>query len=143
MSRVEMPQRSSSLASHYGVLSCWSEAWEARAVKRREFITLLGSAAAWPLAARAQQLTLPLVGFLSGRSPSESAYALAAFHEGLKQGDTSRDKTSRSNIAGPRVNTIDCRRSSATCFGIKSASSLRLEASGPRWQLKRQQRQFR
>src|SRR5205814_3666620 len=35
---------------------------------------------------REHTLTLPLVGFLSGRSPSQSAYALAAFHEGLKQG---------------------------------------------------------
>jgi putative ABC transport system substrate-binding protein len=54
---------------------------------RRQFLTLLGSAAAWPLSARAQQQpVLPVIGFLSGRSPSESAYALVAFHQGLKQG---------------------------------------------------------
>src|SRR6516165_6544105 len=54
-------------------------------LRRREFIAGLGSAAAWPGAAPAQQAASPVIGFLSGRSPTDSMANVAAFNRGLNQ----------------------------------------------------------
>jgi hypothetical protein len=50
-------------------------------MRRREFLGALGGVATWPLTAHAQQSTTPLIGFMSARSPEDSAQALAQFHK--------------------------------------------------------------
>jgi putative ABC transport system substrate-binding protein len=63
----------------------WGQRMQFDQLKRREFITVLGGAVAWPLAARAQQAPIPVVGFLSTLSPSVANVQLDGFIQGLNE----------------------------------------------------------
>ena len=61
-------------------------------MRRRKFITLLSGAAAWPLAAQAQQPAIPIVGFLRTTSAQDSGHLLAALRQGLRESGYTADK---------------------------------------------------
>ena len=62
-------------------------------MRRRDFLGLVGgAAAAWPIAARAQQPTMPIIGYMSARSPEDTVQVLKAFHKGLGEGGFVSDR---------------------------------------------------
>jgi putative ABC transport system substrate-binding protein len=71
-------------------------------MRRRDFISLLGAAAAttWPLVARAQQAAMPVIGFISSRSPSESEPDIAGFRQGSSRIYRTLERRHRVSLGG-------------------------------------------
>ena len=76
---------------------------------RREFITLLGGAAAWPFAARAQQPAMPVIGYFSGRSLEAEAPLRVPFLKALETSGFVAGRTLQSSIASRKASRNVCR----------------------------------
>ena len=77
-------------------------------MRRREFIAGLGGAAAWPIAVRAQQRSIPVIGYIHGWSRPDAADHLAAFHQGLGEtGYVEGGNLVELSTALPRPNLTD------------------------------------
>src|SRR5262245_66664993 len=91
-------------------------------IARRKFLATLGGAAAWPLAARAQQpAKLPVIGFLSSSSPANRASLTSAFRQSVREGSyvEGKGRGDRISLGGRPIRSIDrsCCRSDSSAGG--------------------------
>jgi len=88
-------------------------------IRRREFVTLLGGAAAtWPLAARAEQ-SMRVIGLIDAASAADRSDVMVAFREHSPRPVTSKDRTLRSNIAGRKADLIAYRSWRPISFAVE------------------------